>query len=452
VISPDLSGKDPNAKDCDADVPVEKATACGFGTIFSIAPSTVTPGLIWIGTDNGKIQLTRNEGKSWTDVTPSAIADWSKIVSIDASPIDSASAYVAVDRHRRDDWHPYIYRTHDSGKNWTSITSGLPENSYVTAVRQDPHKKDLLYAGTRTGVFVSLDDGDHWQPLQLNLPRSGINDLLVHDDDLIVATQGRAIWVLDNISPLRHVTSTLQTTLFSPAKAYRISKNENRDTPLPPEMPTAQNPPAGVMIDYLLSGAPAEPLKLEILNGKGEILRTFTSADQPQRAQATQYFADRWLKPLQVLPAQQGHNRFVWDLRLEQPKVPEYDFSIAAVPGVDTSTTPQGIMILPGKYSVRLTVDGKAFTQPFLVEKDPRSKVKVQDLDAEFALYKQTSELAAANVQKYKQLKKEDAKKNADFISAMDALTGLIKDLEDADGPPTGPQKELFEETMKILR
>jgi photosystem II stability/assembly factor-like uncharacterized protein len=453
IISPDLSGKDPNAKDCDGDVPVEKATSCGFGSIFSIAPSSVSRGVLWIGTDNGKIQLTRNEGKSWADVTPSEIADWSKIVSIDASAIDAGTAYAAVERHRRDDWHPYIYRTHDFGKNWKAITSGLPENSYVNVVRQDPHRKDLLYAGTRTGVFVSFDDGENWQSMQLNLPRSGINDLLVHDDDVILATQGRSLWVLDNVTPLRHLNSaTLETILFPPAKSYRLSKNENRDTPLPPEIPTTPNPPTGVAIDYILSGAPAQPVRLEILNQKGELLRTFSSADKPERPKATQYFADRWLKPLPVLPAIPGHNRFVWDLRLEQPRVAEYDFSIAAVPGDDSATIPQGIMILPGKYSARLTVDGKTFTQPVLVEKDPRSKVKPQDLESEFAFYKQATQLAAANLEKYEKLKKDDAKKYADFISAMDALTGLIKDLEDADGPPTGPQRELFADIRLKLK
>jgi len=269
---------------------------------------------------------------------------------------------------------------------------------------------------------------------------------------VILATQGRSLWVLDNVTPLRHLNSaTLETILIPSAKAYRLSKNENRDTPLPPEIPTTPNPPTGITIDYILSGTPAQPVKLEVLNPKGEILRTFTSADTPVRPKATQYFADRWLKPLPVLPALTGHNRFVWDLRLEQPKVADYDFSIAAVPGDDSATIPQGIMILPGKYSVRLTVNGKTFTQSVLVEKDPRSKVKAQDLEAEFAFYKQTTQLAAANLEKYEKLKKEDAKKYADFISAMDALTGLIKDLEDADGPPTGPQRELFEEIKKAL-
>jgi len=450
IISPDLSGIDPKAKDCGGDVPIERATACGFGTIFSIAPSPISRNILWIGYDNGKIHLTSNDGETWKDVTPPSITDWSKIVSIDASPIDPASAYVAVERHRMDDSHPYIYRTHDFGKTWTAITSGLPENSYVNVVRQDLKRKELLYAGTRTGAFVSLDDGDHWQPFQFNLPRTGVNDLLVHGNDLIAATQGRALWILDDVTPLRYLQpSSLEVQLMPPATTFRISKNENRDTPLPPEFPTTQNPPTGAVIDYVLPKAPTESLKLEVLDNKGEVLRIFNSSDKPQRPKARQYFADRWLQPLLLPTAIVGHNRFVWDLRLPQPRVPEYEFSIAAVPGSDSATLPQGIMVLPGKYTVRLTVDGKSMTQPLVIEKDPRSVAKPADLQAQVAFYAEATQLAATNVEKYETAKKE--KNLPEFVKAMDELTSLIKDLEDADGPPTGPQRELLSDIKRRL-
>src|SRR5262249_8211642 len=190
IVSPDLSGKDPNAKNCEEDVPVERASACGYGVINTIAPSPIDRYMIWIGTDNGHIHLTRDDAKTWNEVTPAGLQDWSKVATIDASPTDAATAYAAVDRHRMDDRHPYIYRTHDFGKTWTPISKGLPEDSWVNVVRQDPGRAGVLYAGTRTGVFVSLDDGDSWQPLQSDLPPTSVNDLLVHGADLIAATQG----------------------------------------------------------------------------------------------------------------------------------------------------------------------------------------------------------------------------------------------------------------------
>lgn len=480
VISPDLSGADPNARNCDGDVPINRATSCGYGVIWSIAPSSLAEGLLWIGTDNGRIQITRDNGDHWTNVTPAAIADWSKIAAIDASPTDAATAYVAVDRNRQDDRRPFIYRTHDYGQTWTSISSGIPLDSWVNVVRQDPKRAGLLYAGTRTGVFVSFDDGDHWQPLQLNLPRTGVNDLLVHGNDLIAATQGRAIWVLDDVTPLRQMDAAALSAgavLTQPAGAIRLSPNENRDTPLPPEIPTTPNPPTGAVIDFFLPGAPSSPVVLEILDEKGEVVRRFRSDDKPERTNAEHEFTDIWLQPLPVLSARTGHNRFVWDLLYDRPKAPQYDYSIAAAPGQDTPALPQGMPVLPGRYAARLTVDGKSLTQSFTVQRDPRSSVTQEDLQAQLSFYRKVISALAGYTDKYQKVKaldeelekitseklkprgpkelllaQEKRKEFAKFTSAVDALKALAVDLEQADGPPTAPQQALFKESVAFLQ
>jgi photosystem II stability/assembly factor-like uncharacterized protein len=480
IISPDLSGADPNAKNCDGDIPVSRATSCGYGVIWSIAPSRLADGLLWIGTDNGRIQITRDDGEHWTNVTPAAIEDWSKIAMIEPSPSDPTTAYVAVDRHRLDDLRPYIYRTHDYGQTWISISNGIPADSWVNVVRQDPKLSGLLYAGTRTGAFVSFDDGDHWQPLQLNLPRTGVNDLLVHDKDLIAATQGRALWVLDDVTPLRQIdadTVTTQPVLVQPSAAVRLSPNENRDTPLPPEMPTTPNPPTGAVIDYFLHRVPASLVVLEILDEKGVIVRAFRSDDKPERTNAEHEFAELWLQPLPVLPARIGHNRFVWDLLYDRPKAPQYGYSIAAVPGLDTPALPQGMPVLPGRYSARLVVDGKPLLQSFTVERDPRSSATIEDLRAQLVFYREVTSALAGYTEKYQKVKaldinleritsgkvkpksqkelrsaQEQRKQLARFVAAVDALDALAVDLEQADGPPTVPQHALYEESVSFLQ
>ncbi len=477
IISSDLSGADSNATNCEGDMTIDRATACGYGVIFSIAPSPREKDQIWIGTDNGRILLTRDDGKKWTNVTPEAISDWSKIASIDASPTDPATAYVAVDRHRLDDRHPYIYRTRDYGKTWTAIAGGIPEDSWVNVARQDPVKAGLLYAGTRTGVFASFDDGAHWKPWQLNLPRTGVNDLLIHDRDLIAATQGRALWIFDDVTPLRNgdPTVAVQTTMLAPpAPAIRLSQNENRDTPLPPEVPTTANPPAGAVIDYFLP-ATATPVVLEILDSKGELIRKFRSDDKPERPKATRYFSELWQQKLSVLPAHAGHNRFVWDMRYTRPKSPEYEYSIAAVPGQDTPALPQGMLVVPDRYTLRLIDGDKTITQTLIVERDPRSTAIVADMQAQLAFYREVSKTLADVSDKYdaakvldlkleaiiaekarKQKEIEDAqskrKEISKFVDAVDALIALATDLEGADGPPTTPQRNLYAEIKEQLK
>jgi photosystem II stability/assembly factor-like uncharacterized protein len=489
TISGDLTGADPKlapgapgAKACDGDVPVAKARACGYGVISTLAPSPKAVDQLWVGTEDSIVQLTRDGGKTWQDVSPPGLPDWSRVAQVEASPTDAATAYVAVDRHRSDDVRPYAFRTHDFGKTWTPIIGGLPEQGSVYVVRQDPVQPRLLYAGTTHGAFVSFDDGDHWQPLQLDLPTTGVNDLLVKGADLIAATQGRAIWVLDDVTPLRWLASEVASasaaaaTLIPPADAVRWPGNQNRDTPLPPEEPRTPNPPAGAVLDYVLAGD-AKNVTLEVLNSKGEVVHRETSTEAPPRVEADQYFADLWLKPPTALASGAGHHRVVWNLRLPRPPAIGYEYSIAAVPDADTPALPQGLLALPGAYTVRLTVDGKASTAPLTVVMDPRVKTPLADLQAQLAfadelraelakaveLHEQVSAVSKrlaeptnapgerahrpspAAVEKARgALASWQAADDPDDIAA--ALASLATDVEAVDAAPTAPQRQVLTE------
>jgi hypothetical protein len=365
IVSPDLTLG-----------PTEHAN---WGVIYAVAPSPKREGIIWAGTDNGKIQVTVDRGLHWHDMTPPDLAPWSKVSIIDASALDSATAYAAIDRHRLDDIAPYIYRTHDLGKHWSRADNGIPFGAYVRAVRADPVRKGLLYAGTERGVYVSHDDGDHWQSLQLNLPMSPIHDLVVHDGDLIVATHGRSFWVLDDVEPLRE-TANGDVHLFAPATTIRVRRSVNMDTPLPPETPHGDNPPAGAIIDYWLGSKPSGPVTLDILDAQGTVVRHFQS-DQPgddstiASPKRPPSFTSDWLPRPVILPADSGLNRFVWDLRYPRPPAPGYEYSISAIPGAGTVADPEGPLVVPGTYRVRLTVGGVTQTQPLRVVLDPRVHV-----------------------------------------------------------------------------
>jgi hypothetical protein len=457
--------------------------------ISTIAPSPIEKDLVWVGTDDGLNRLTRDGGKSWQYVTPPGLAEWSRLAQIDASPTSAGTAYAAVDRHRTDDFHPYAYVTHDFGKTWRAITSGLPEDAWVGAVRQDRLQASLLFAGTSRGAFVSFDDGERWQPLQLNLPTTGVNDLTIHGDDLIAATEGRSLWVLDDIAPLRHLGSASGTgaILLPPVTAYRLVSNQNRDTPLPLDEPRTLNPPAGAILDYLLPAGTQGPVTLEIVDSEGKVVRGFSSVETPKRPEAGQYFVDDWLQAPRALPASPGHNRFVWDLRGLRPRALEYEYSIAAVPGADTPELPQGLFALPGTYQVRLTAGGKTVSQPLTVAMDPRVKTPRADLVAQHEMYTAVAAamarvtdaqvelqeisdrlktLAAAegplrekaqSVQAHLAVfqgggRGRRAARGDDNLAAIaGVLSPLATDLESADTAPTGPQREVFEIYRKRL-
>ncbi|MDE3179247.1 MAG: hypothetical protein KGM47_06245, partial [Acidobacteriota bacterium] len=359
------------------------------GVVYTIAPSPVKAGEIWAGTDNGLIQLTTDGGKTWTDVTPHGLADWSKISIIEASRFDAGTAYAAVDRHRLGDLAPYIYRTEDSGKTWTLIVHGIEAPAYIHVVREDPVRKGLLYAGTETGVYVSFDNGDIWKSLQLDLPTASVRDLAIHGDDLIAATHGRAMWILDDLSPLRQLTNeTLASAayLFQPANAIRIRRDVSTDTPLPPEEPVGKNPPNGAIIDYYLKSSPAAPVTLEVLDSQGNLVRKFESGVKPPPLAKHLDFPRYWLREPAPLITNPGLNRFVWDLHYPTPHVLSPDYTIAAVFGENTPALPLGPLALPGKYTVRLTVDGRSYTRSLAVTMDPRVTASSGDLEAAFNL------------------------------------------------------------------
>lgn len=480
IVSPDLTGAVRSTPDCAGDVPFERAQACGYGSISTIAPSLLEKDVVWVGTDDGKIRRTADGGKTWQDATPRGLPAWSRVAQLDASPTSASTAYAAIDRHRMDDLRPYVYITHDAGKTWREAGSGLPDGAWVAVVRQDPVQANLLFAGTSRGVYVSLDDGANWQPLQLNLPTSGVNDLTIHGNDLIAATEGRALWVLDDFTPLRHLGREAEAgaRLIPPATAYRVNLNQNRDTPLPLDEPRAANPPAGAVLDYLLPTAPKSPVLLEIADGQGQVVRRFRSDETPARPPAREYFADDWLQPPVPLPARAGHNRFVWDLRAPRPRAAGYEFSIAAVPGVDTPVVPQGLFVLPGKYEVRLTVDGRTLTQPLTVEMDPRVQVAPADLAAQREVYGEIAEALGRSTSAQEKIDsaadrltsldqelagqaalRESARRLAAEIEPLKAsldtiaevLTSQATDIEGCDCAPTAPQREIVATYRKQL-
>ena len=390
AISPDLTGAAGRPTSTDTGpTTVANATARGYGVVYAIAPSPRAAGLVWVGSDDGLIHRTTDGGQHWQNVTPQGLPPWSTISLLEASPLDAAVAYAAVDRHRLDDFAPYIYRTRDGGAHWTRADSGIAPQAYVQAVRADPERPGLLYAGTETGVYVSFDDGDHWQSLQLNLPVVSVRDLAVQGRDLIAATHGRSFWVLDDLTPLRQLSDTALPApvyLFAPAPAVRLRRSVSNDTPLPPEEPHGTNPPAGAVIDYLLRAVPEGPLTIEIHDARGGLVRRYSSDDRPTPPAEAPQIADEWLPRFEPPARNVGLNRFVWDLRYPPPPAARYGYSIAAIAGQGTVAEPQGPLVLPGVYEVRLGVAGQTYARSLRIELDPRVHVADSALVAQLRL------------------------------------------------------------------
>jgi hypothetical protein len=399
VVSPDLTREDPGIPaTLGPFVADDPAKGKHRGVIYSVAPSPKDVNLIWAGTDDGLIQVTRDGGKNWQNVTPPELTPWSKLAQMDASHFDTASAYAAVNRFRVDDLRPYIYRTHDGGKSWQKITSGLPDDEPVNTVREDPERKGLLFAGTERSLYVSWDDGDHWQSLQMNLPSTSIRDLVIHHDDVVVGTHGRSFWILDNITALRQFAPEIanggdSAYLFAPQLTYRVRRNNNPDTPLPPEEPAGQNPPDGAMIDYWLKTAASGPVTLEILDASsGKVVRHFSSADKPETVNPKEFNVPMyWVRPPRVLSTGAGMHRFIWDLTYPAPEVLTRDYPISAIYH-DTPLYPLGASVLPGSYKVVLTAGGKSYTQTLEVKMDPRVKASPDDLRKHFELDRKIAE------------------------------------------------------------
>jgi len=464
TISPDLTGSTREKTPASAtQVPptLENARREGYGVVFTIAPSPLNRDLVWAGSDTGLIHVTRDGGKNWKDVTPPGLTGWIQISLIEASHFDPAVAYAAVNRSRIDDQTPYIYRTRDYGASWQLITNGVVAPAFLRAVREDPQTKGLLFAGTEFGVFASFDDGDHWQSLQLNLPMTGVRDLTIHGDDLVIATYGRSFWILDNITPLRQVrmlaaNKTGTPWLYQPATALRVDNDSFPGTPLPPEEPAAQNPPNGAMIDYFLPSQ-AHDVQLEVLDAQQNIVRRFSSEGHSVEERIpTKYLplpvAERWFAKAEVLEKTPGMHRFVWDLTWGSSGGPTEDEDA-------DYHRPKGPKAVPGIYQLRLTVDGEVQTQSLTVVMDPRSpatfEVLAQQLQLGRQIFAETMEARRAlaeidSVQKQLadiQRKLGQEKPDAQNASVVSALTGaqfaigkLVVNKEQAAAEPPGLQ------------
>ena len=441
------------------------------GVIYTIAPSPKDINTIWCGTDDGFIQVTRNGGKSWKNVTPASITSWSKISIMDAGHFDVNTAFAAVNRIRVDDMHPHIYKTKDGGTTWQEIVQGLPD-APINVVREDPYQKGLLFAGSETAVYVSFDEGSHWQPLRLNMPATSIRDLVIKNDDIVVGTHGRSFWILDDITPLRQLTQagTGKTGLFAPQTAIRIRWNQNTDTPLPQEEPGGQNPPDGAIFDYYLEQAASGPVTLEVLDAGGRLVCKLSSDDKPYAIPPVN-IPLYWIRPQQGVSAGEGAHRFVWDLHYAPLNLPP-SYPIAAVYG-NTAPSPTSPWIMPGKYQVRLTAGSKTFTQPFEVKMDPRVTTPQKDLQAQHDLSlicyenrrKCMEYVTRVNLYRTRLRQKAGADTSAvlkvmetqlaqfggaggsarrgggvqgpDFASLSNSFGTLLRTLQDADMPPT---------------
>ncbi|MDQ3281370.1 MAG: glycoside hydrolase [Acidobacteriota bacterium] len=445
-ISPDLSRKEWS-------VPANVGKYIGTpaaqpkqrGVIYAVAPSPLEVNRIWAGTDDGLIHLTTNGGKTWTNVTPTALVPWAKVSILEASHFDANTAYAAINTFRLDDLRPHIYRTRDGGRSWTHITEGIPNEGIVNVVREDPKTRGLLFAGTETAVYVSFDDGDHWQSLRLNMPATSIRDLVLHEDDIAVATHGRSFWILDDIEPLRQARSvTGEAYLYKPQRAWRFRWNKNTDTPLPPDEPAGQNPPDGAILDYYLS-APASEVTMEILDSDGKLVRRYSSRDVAAPLQDTGNVPWYWIRPQRALPTTPGMHRFVWDLRYPPLGDNSVGFPIAAIPH-DTPPNATSPYAMPGNYTVRLTAGSRTITQPLVVQMDPRVQSTREELSRQFTasmrVYQLMRDVEAAR-----------AKSDSEELTTLaESLRALLDSLQSADAAPTVALSEAVTEIEQRVR
>jgi len=383
VISPDLTREQPEVPSSVGDFKTESLNSMPQrAVIYAVSASPLDKNIIWAGTDDGLVHVTVDGGKTWKDVTPPSLTSWDKISQIDAGHFDKNTAYFSVNAMRKDDMKPHIFKTHDGGATWKEIDNGMNISGPVNVVREDLKQKDLLFAGTEREVYFSIDDGGNWQSLRMNMPASSIRDLVIHENDLVIGTHGRSIWILDDISPLRDLAAAMKSNepyLHDPSMATRVRFNMFSDTPLPPEEPTGENPPDGAILDYYLPQKASE-VKLQILDNNGKIIQYYSSNDEPEKLDTTGFaYPTYWIRPPETLSSLPGHHRFVWNLKYHEPEGTQKGFSIAAV-YEDTPSGPDGPFVAPGRYTIRLMVDGKISEKPLLVRLDPRVNLSDADL------------------------------------------------------------------------
>jgi photosystem II stability/assembly factor-like uncharacterized protein len=473
VISPDLTGeaetpaesKKASGGNEPEEEEREEGQAGGGGNILTIAPSSISASEIWVGTSTGAIHLTRDDGANWQNVTPAGLPPKSRVLLIESSPFDGAVAYAAIAVQR--DNHPHFYRTRDSGKSWDRIVNGLPEFGIARTVREDPARRGLLYAGTETGVYVSWDSGDHWQPLQLNLPTASVRDLAVHGGDLVAATFGRALWILDDLAPLRQANAAISNSaaqLFQPQTALRVRWDNHPDTPLSADLPAGENPPDGAILDYYLKSAPKGEITLDIFDQKKNRIRRYSSIP-PAPDVRPPNVPDYWFAPPEVLSTQPGMHRLVWNLRYDNPpsltysyygnliNYIEYTLPDHAIAGHTPRYQPEGALVVPGRYEAVLTVDGKSMSQALVVEIDPRVHISASDLAAQTNLALQIAEAMVASFKMFNDAtavhaevsaRQRSLAGNAQAKDVLDALGALEKQIvevtEGADEKPgAGP-------------
>ncbi|HUL74967.1 MAG TPA: hypothetical protein VLT86_17780 [Vicinamibacterales bacterium] len=446
-ISPDLSRE---TWEVPANVGIYKTTPAAQptrrGVIYTIAPSTIDNRILWAGTDDGLIHVTHDSGTTWTNVTPAALTPWAKVSMIEASHFDVNSAYAAVNTFRLDDLRPHILRTRDSGRTWTEITTGLPAGGVVNTVHEDSARRGLLFAGSEQAVYVSFDDGQSWQSLRLNMPATSIRDLVIKDDDLVIGTHGRGFWILDDIAPLRQITADVAKAaafLFRPGTAYRVRDNVNTDTPLPPDEPTAPNPPDGVTLSYLLGAEVTGPVSLDIVeNASGELIRHFSSDDPVETPIAGRNIPDYWLRPSSRLSSVPGLHRFVWDLRYAPPLVDDFEYPMTAVPH-RTPQEPRGMLVLPGVYQARLTAGPRVYRQPVIIKIDPRVKASMADLTHQLDLSKSVDTAIRDTAHARQDIR-------ARLATAAAEASGRLRTVGDELDRAAAPLKNLFETLQAV--
>ncbi|CAN5487865.1 hypothetical protein BH10ACI3_BH10ACI3_15000 [soil metagenome] len=439
VISPDLSRE---KWDVPANVGVyatkDMETMPRRGVVYTVAPSYRDINTIWAGTDDGLIHVTKNGGKTWQNVTPPQLKSWAKVSLIDAGRFDADTAYAAVNTFRLDDLRPQIYRTKDGGKTWKEIVNGLPNGGIVNSVREDPVRRGLLFCGTEQSVYFSIDDGENWQPLRLNMPATSIRDLVVHGDDIVVGTHGRSFWILDDVTPLRQIGSETKghnAWLFTPQLATRVKRSLHTDTPFPPEEPAGQNPPDGAIINYYLKEPSRSPIVIEITDTAGKLIRRFSSEDKPldvdlKRINPPEY----WIRPFEPLKNEAGMQRFAWDMLFPNPPSDGYDLPISAI-YKDTPWSPIGPAVMPGQYMVTLKVDGKSFNQSLTVRMDPRVTTPPTGLLAQYTLSMQTY----LGITRARDLTAEIRKQIADLEKSEPSNPAIAKLKLLVDGSPQKP-------------